>query len=327
MNVKLTPWMLAVAAFLMIAVLAVGFLLKRLFAVEPKVQPVVERRNVPMALSDIAPGTLMKANYIGDGPVNTRELTRDTILSSSGVIGRIARNKIEFAQPFKLTDFYPFGEGPEIELTPGNRLVSVDVGTSTNLVSGFVKEGNYVDVLMTVDGTAGSATSARDAMTLQLFDGVKVFAVNGNKSSSVIAGQNEVTLELTLQQQKVMVLTKEKGRISLSYNPDGPGNGGLSIQTSKSDRVRLSEILGIDEPEEDEKPFVTEQYRNGTHRNVYYDKDGRAVDGRNRNLGGGGRGGTPLNGSGDIDVDSTSVDQPAAGQKNQQPSLVSSIGF
>ncbi len=120
--------MLAVAAFLMIAVLAVGFLFKRLFAVEPTVRPEVERRNVPMALSDIAPGTLIKANFIGDGPASPADLTRDTILSSGGVVGRIARNKIDAAQPLKLSDFYPFGEGPEIELAPGNRLVSVDVG-------------------------------------------------------------------------------------------------------------------------------------------------------------------------------------------------------
>ncbi|MCP4783596.1 MAG: hypothetical protein GY878_08585 [Fuerstiella sp.] len=201
------------------------------------------------------------------------------------------------------------------------------MGNSTNLVSGFVKEGSYVDVLMTVERSNNGANSVSDAMTLQLFDGVKVYAVNGNESSSVSAGQNEVTLELTPQQQKVMVLAKEKGRISLTYNPDGPGNGGLSIQASKSDRVLLSEILGIDEPEEDEKPFLTEQYRNGTHRNAYYDKDGRSVDRGNGNPGGGGGRGTPQNGSGDIDVDSTSVDQPATGQRNQQASLASGIGF
>ena len=324
---KLTPWMLAVAAFLIIAVLAVGFLFKRLFAVEPAVRPEVERRNVPMALSDIEPGTRIDASFIGDGPVNAEDLTRDTVLSSSGVIGRIARNRIAFATPLKLSDFYPFGAGPEIELARGHRLVSVDVGNSTGLVSGLVKQGNYVDVLMTVERSGNGAASYGDAMTLQLFDGVKIFAVNGDNSSASSQRQNEVTLELTTEQQKVMVLAKEKGKISLSYNPDGPGNGGLSIHTSKSDRVLLSEILGIEEQEKDAKPFMTEQYRNGSRRNSYYDEDGRSVDGSYGDYGGRDPGGTPLNNTSGDTWDSTSIDQPAAGQKNQQASSAGKIRF
>ena len=321
---KITPWMLAVAAFLIVSALAVGFIFKRLFAAELQTVAETATRNVPMALSDIEPGTRIDASFIGDGPVNEEDLTRDTLISSNGIIGRIARNKIEFATPLKLSDFYPFGEGPEIELAPGNRLVSVDVGNSTGLVSGFVTQGNYVDVLMTVERPGNDAGQADDSMTLQLFDGVKVFAVNGNNSSSSVnANQNEVTLELTPRQQRVMVLAKEKGQISLSYNPDGPGNGGLSIETSKDDRVLLSELLGLEEPEEDPKPFVTEHYRNGTHYNVYYDEDGRPVDGDS----GAGNGGTPLQGGGAGGWNSTSVDPPAAGQKKQQASSVSGVSF
>ena len=331
---KLTPWMLAVAAFLIIAAMAVGFLFKRLFAAEAQVIPEVVTRNIPMALSDILPGTRIDASFLGDGPVNEIDLTRDTLISSNGIIGRVARTKIEFATPLKLSDFYPFGDGPEIELASGNRLVSVDVGNSTGLVSGFVKQGNYVDVLMTVERPGNNAGQVDDSMTLQLFDGVKVFAVNGNQSSSSTNGaQNEVTLELTPKQQRVMVLAKEKGQISLSYNPDGPGNGGLSIQTSKDDRVLLSEILGLEEPEKQPKPFVTEHYRNGRHHNVYYDKDGRPVDGGDfgGNGGPGGdssNGGAPLQGTGGgSGWDSTSVDRPAAGQKNQQASSASGVKF
>ncbi len=325
---KLTPWMLAVAAFLIIAVLAVGFLFKRLFAVEPAGQPEVERRNVPMALSDIEPGTRIDASFIGDGPAQMSDLSRDTVMASAGVIGRIARNKIPAATPLKLSDFYPFGEGPPIELAPGHRLVSVDVGNSTGLVSGLVKQGNYVDVLMTVERSGNGTTSYGDAMTLQLFDGVKIFAVNGDNSSASSQQQNEVTLELTTEQQKVMVLAKEKGKISLSYNPDGPGNGGLSIHTSKSDRVLLSEILGIEEPEEDVKPFVTEQYRNGSYHNSYYDEDGRPVDGRNGNSGAFDPGGSSQRATNGGSLwNSTSIDQPAAGQQNQQASSASGTKF
>ena len=62
---KLTPWMLAVAAFLIIAAMAVGFLFKRLFAAEAQVIPEVVTRNIPMALSDILPGTRIDASFFG----------------------------------------------------------------------------------------------------------------------------------------------------------------------------------------------------------------------------------------------------------------------
>ena len=65
---KLTPWMLTVAMFLMIAALAVGFLFKRLFAKE--VVPVVEEslRRVPMLSSAVEAGTRIEASHMGSGP-------------------------------------------------------------------------------------------------------------------------------------------------------------------------------------------------------------------------------------------------------------------
>jgi hypothetical protein len=75
-----------------------------------------------------------------------------------------------------------------------------------------------------------------------------------------------------------MILAKEKGRINLSYNPQGPGTGGINVQTSRSDRVTLSEILGVEAPPPPAaKLFVTEQYRYGSHTNAYYDKDGDPI--------------------------------------------------
>ena len=276
---KLTPWMLAVAAFLIVSVLAIGFIFKKMFAAEPMRRVEPARENVPVVLSDVEPGTTLQAAFLAEAPIlrSTINEHRDTVKSRSAVIGRIAREHIPMATPLRLSMFYPIGDGPGIQLAPENRLVSINVGSSTGMVSGLVKSGDYVDVLMTVDGRSGDPEGG-DAMVLQLFDGIRVFAVNGNSAGSVRGDHHEVVLVLTPQQQQVMVLAKEKGRISLSYNPQGPGPGGSGIHTSRNDRVLLSEILGATEPPPPAaKPFVTEQYRNGDHTNAYYDEFGNPV--------------------------------------------------
>lgn len=315
--VKLTPWMLSVAAFLIISALAIGFIMKKVFAQEPvrAVGPATE--TVPMALSDIAPGTTMQSSYLGDGPVlkTTIREHRDIVRGRSGIVGRVAKERIPMATPLRLSMFYPIGSGPEIDIAVGKRLVSVDVGGSTGTVSGLVKAGRHVDVLMTVDRRSTNSTS-NDAMVLQLFDGVRVFAVNRNSNTSARTNGNEVVLELSPEQQKIMILAKEKGRISLSYNPQGPGNGGLSIHTSRSDRVMLSEILGTEErPLPEPKPFITEQYRNGGHTNAYYDHDGNPVQYRDPTgmLPGNDtdRGGVPLQQNGGSGWFSTDADRPS----------------
>lgn len=277
--------MLSVAAFLVISALAIGFIMKKVFAKEPVRTATATTELVPMALSEIAPGTEIQSDYLGDGPVLKSTLSehRDIVKNRSGIIGRVAKEPIPMASPLRLSMFYPIGSGPEIQIAPGNRLVSVDVGGSTGTVSGLVKAGSHVDVMMTVDGQRGDRQPG-DAMVLQLFDGVRVFAINRNTGGSRGGTGNEVVLELSPHQQKIMVLAKEKGRINLSYNPEGPGSGGLSVQTSRDDRVLLSEILGFKTPPPpDAKPFVTEQYRNGGHINAYYDEEGNPVRYRDPN--------------------------------------------
>ncbi|MCA9082471.1 MAG: Flp pilus assembly protein CpaB [Planctomycetaceae bacterium] len=317
---KLTPWMLAVAAFLIVAALSVGFIFKKLFAAQPPKAPEVARRNVPMALSDIEPGIRIQSNYLGEGPADPDKLTPDTVLSVNALAGRVARNRISAATPIRLSDLYPVGQGPEINIAPGNRLVSVSVGDSTGIVSGLIRPGNYVDVMMSLSGVR-SGNRSRDAMVLQLFDGVRVYAVNG--SSTTVGGgidRNEVTLEVSPDQQKILVLAKDKGEISLTYNPSGPGNGGVSVHASRSDRLMLSEILGLEEEEADE-PFVTEQFRNGIRSAVYYDENGRPMS-RMRALRQGAtvdgtyNGGSPLQGSdvGSAGWDATLIDDSQRSQ-------------
>ena len=101
---KLTPWMLAVAAFLIIAALAVGFIFKRMFARESVRPAVAARENIPVALSDIEPGTEIQSGYLADAPIllSTINEHRDVVKSRSAIVGRIANQRIPMATPLRL---------------------------------------------------------------------------------------------------------------------------------------------------------------------------------------------------------------------------------
>ena len=302
---KLTPWMLSVVAFIIIAALAVGFLFKRLFAAEPAPEVVDNTRLVPMALSNISSGARLERGHLGQGPWNRDRLKEhpDTILSVDALVGRIAKEEIPAATPLRASMFYPTGEGPDLQVSgPGMRAVAVNVGESTEMVNGLIKPNEYVDVFMTVDRgpvVNDQRQANNNAMTLKLFDGVRVLAINGRYTATSNDRSNIVVLELDEEQQEFMVLAKNKGNISLTFNPEGPGQGGLAIQTSKEDRVTLHELLGLEEPEKEKEPFVTEHYRNGGRTDVLYDEEGRLYRGNRYGTGNGGNGGgTPLQGGG-----------------------------
>ncbi|HRA86859.1 MAG TPA: hypothetical protein PK992_02280, partial [Planctomycetaceae bacterium] len=64
---KLTPWMLTVAAFAIICLLATLFVFKKLWATEVVVAPKPESRTLPMAITEIEPGTVITMKHIGNG--------------------------------------------------------------------------------------------------------------------------------------------------------------------------------------------------------------------------------------------------------------------
>ena len=278
---KLTPWMLTVAMFVIIAALAVGFLFKRLFAKE--VLPLVQEspRIVPMLSSAVEAGTRIEASHLGTAPWKG-DLTPDTLLDRNSVIGRIAKDDIVAARPLSASLFYPVGQRPPLDLAPGTRAVSVSLGNSTAMVDGLIGQGSFVDVWITIETDLPYGSQSRpDSLSLKLFDGVKIIAINGSLKGSGRDSNSVVTMQLDAEQQAIMVAAHQKGNITLTANPEGPGSGGLNLQMSESDRITLRQILGIEEPDP-KKPFVTEQVRGNNRTYSQFDDDGNRVLGANQ---------------------------------------------
>ncbi|VAX37646.1 Flp pilus assembly protein RcpC/CpaB [hydrothermal vent metagenome] len=263
---SLTPAKLSLIMFLGVGLLVAGYFAKRMFATAEE-PPKVENRTVPMALSDIEPGTTITAAHIGVGYIDPAEIKSDMLLSSRVIIGRVAKEKISALKPIRSSNLYSPGYRIPLDVEEGMRAVSINLDDSADMVGGHISIGEYVDVHMTVDAATANTNmrALAGGLTLTLFKGVKVLSINNNSSdlTSLNRVGNAVTLELTPAQANIIILSKERGKITLSYNPEGKGTGVVGV--SDENRATLHEILGLKAPEQPTAPFITEHY-NGTGR-------------------------------------------------------------
>lgn len=271
---RLTPAALTLVMFGVIGLLVAAYIAKNLLAIEEQ-KAEIASRNIPMAIAEIAPGTVITENHLGQGPFPVDKLDRDTLLVNRVVVGRVAKETIKAAQPIRANQLYQPGELPPLEVAPGMRAVSVQVGDGVAMVDGMIKPNQFVDVLFTYQGS--SDDHVQGGVTMRLFEGVRIIAINRSLTQSrVDRSSNRVTLELTEPQANVLVLAKDRGAITLTFNPNGRGSGGLSL--SNAERVTLHEILGLRRAEPEAEPFVTEVFRKTERGVLWFNGQGRRID-------------------------------------------------
>jgi len=325
---SLTPAKVTLLMFGVFGVLIAAYIGKRLLAGKEEAPPVATR-NIPMAISELEPGTLVTEEHLGLGPIAIKNLKPEMMTSNKVIVGRIVKERIPAATPISTGQLYPAGETPPLKVEPGMRAISVPLESSVDLVDGLIKPGEYVDVHMTPSGM-NNDRRMNGGMTLTLFNGVRVIAINRSYTqiNNSRRGTN-VTLELTPEQANIMILARDRGAITMSYTPEGKGDGGVAV--SNAEKATLYQILGLKtpekpKPEEPPQPFVIEGYY-GTSRSVNrFDKNGLRVgdyDSFNR---GGGRsfnsGGylDPYWGGGSgTDMDSDSISAPRRRQAAPAP--------
>ena len=280
---RLTPATLTLMMFGIVGLLVVGYVAKTMLAsqVKPPTPPAV--RDVPMAVADIAPGTVITENHLGMGKTQRDRLEADVLLVNRVIVGRVARTPIKAATPIKANQLYQPGELPPLDVAKGMRAVSIEVGDGVAMVDGMIKPGQYVDILFTAQGVGSGTNDAnfQGGLTMRLFEGVKILAINRNFTQSAVdRGSNHVTLELTEAQTNIVVLARDRGKLTLTYNPtNAVGSGGLAL--SNSERVTLYEILGLRKQDPTKEPFQTEIYRGSGRITNQFDEKGRFLSGGN----------------------------------------------
>jgi pilus assembly protein CpaB len=315
---RLTPAKVMLLMFVVIGGLVVTYIGKSLLAEPPTPsKPIID---IPMALTDLAPGTMLTDKLVGLGHFDARELEWDMVKKSRIIVGRIVKEHIPMATPLRTGQFYPHGEGPPLtdEVGEGMRAVAVTVGESTALVDGLIRPGEYVDVHLTI--TRGVDERLRGGLTMTLFKGVRIIAINSKFNAATIpTSGNSVTLELTPEQANIVILARQRGELTFSFNPNGKGDGGVAVKDEN--RATLEEILGLKPIEEEEEipeppPFTSEIYRrDGFHVNQFV--DGKRIRSQShfaRNPSRGSQNGpaTPNNGLADPDDAGGAQDAPGA---------------
>lgn len=265
--------------FGVIGLLVVGYVAQKLLAVQEK-RVVPAMRDIPMAITDISPGTVLTDRHLGMGKVRVDSLTREMLLTNRVIVGRVTRTPLKAAEPIKANQLYQPGELPKLEVADGMRAVTVPVGDGASMVDGMIKPGDHVDILFTASGGSGATDATfQGGLTMRLFEGVKILAINRNFTQGTVdRTNNHVTLEMTQPQANIIVLAQEKGKLTLTYNPKGKGNGGLAL--SNTERITFYEILGLTAAPKGKEPLLTEIYRGASRSTMYYDERGRMLGAR-----------------------------------------------
>lgn len=317
---SLTPAKVTLLMFGIFGILIAAYIGKRLMAGKEEVPPVATR-NIPMAISELEPGTLVTEEHLGLGPIAIKDLKPEMMTSNRVIVGRIVKEPIPAATPISTSQLYPAGETPPIKVEKGMRAISVPLESSVDLVDGLIKPGEYVDVHLTPTGLNGDRR-LNGGLTLTLFKGVKVLAINRSyKQSANSRRGTNVTLELTPEQANILILASDNGEITMSYTPEGKGNGGVAI--NNEDRATLYEILGLKtpeklKPEEPPKPFVIEGYYGSSRSVDEFDRNGMRIGnsnnfnrGRGRAFNSGGYLNPYWGGGQGYDYDNGSISAPA----------------
>lgn len=270
---RLTPALLTLIMFGVVGLLIAAYVAKNLLAVEEKAPEQTEEL-IWMSISDLAPGTKVTEGHLGRAPFPKDRLEPDMLRSTRVIADRYTRVAIKAGQPIRANQLLPPGEMPSLKVADGMRAISVEVGDSTAMVDGMIKTGDFVDVLFTYQGA--NDDTYQGGLTMRLFEGVRVLAVNRNLTSGRIErGNNHVTLEMTEPQANVLTLARDRGTVTLTYNPNGRGTGGLALNSNE--RVTLYEILGL-KPSEPVEPIMTEIYR-GTGRSTNrFNEKGKLIE-------------------------------------------------
>jgi pilus assembly protein CpaB len=282
--VKLTPAKVTMLMLLAVAGLIGLYLVKELTAVEKKpARPTT--LNIPLAVAALEPGTRITQNHIDLGPVSISELKGDMLRVNRVIVGRVVKEAIKPGSPIRGWQLYDPGENAPLLVAAGKQAIALPVATTSEMVDGLIKPNEFVDVHFVLSRASSSTVDPRIAklggVSMTLFKGVKVLAINRNfRQGLALATGNSVTLELAPEQTNALLVARDHGTISLTFNPDGSGDGGVAV--NNADRATLFEILGLRRPvgerePEPEKPFETDAYRGAAASTLQWNGQGKRL--------------------------------------------------
>ncbi|VBB09899.1 flp pilus assembly protein rcpc/cpab [Lucifera butyrica] len=189
--------------------------------------------SVVVARADIPPRTRIQAGMVKEVRVPEQFVEPNAVHELAKVVGVVAREQIMAGEQITERRLVIAGKPADFTgmIPSDERAVTVAV-TEVTGVAGFVKPGDYVDVLATFDQSI-----AGENVTKMILQDILVLATNHDAQASPAnvanAGRDKkdagktstVTLAVTPEQAAQLALMDEKGKIRLALRPFIPSTG------------------------------------------------------------------------------------------------------
>ena len=289
---RITPATVTVTVLLAFGGLVGAYFVKD--ALRPRRQPVDIVKNVLVAIADLPTDAVITAEDVGRVDIPRSQIPSGAIMERQALVGRRLKQPLKQLGVFTGAAFYPIGGGPTLStrLKPGFRAVTIEAAPGSAGLSGLVRPGDLVDVLLTVD-PGNRATQLKSETTLSLLQGVEVLAVDRNIDQTNTPVNQSSTLSVTVavspDDANALVLAKGNGKLQLALrSPNEEPAAGAPR------RWTLDDLLGfgpMPEPTDEAAPktFLSEIFRGTNHEEVEFE----VTKGGSRKVPGGGSQGSP----------------------------------
>ena len=219
---------LSIIMVFLLATTALGLIAYSMNLPKPVAQ-VTEKASAPLtrylvAARPLKAGTLSRDEDFGSEPLDSVPpgVIRDTSDDRNRLRGSLVRKNLDTGSPITSENVLPRGDRGFLAsvLAPGTRAISIKVDAESG-VSGLIKPGDYVDVVLTQ--LAEKADLARRALSETFLQNVRIIAIDqeimqGGPTNNATAAKvaQTVSLQLSPDQVKRIEVAKHLGKLSLS---------------------------------------------------------------------------------------------------------------
>jgi len=217
----------------------------------------------------VAKRDLYQGRTISEEDLEMKELppyyVPDSVLRQpEQAVGRVPRERIlsqEFIREERLAD-PEAGLGLNAIIPRGMRALSINISDGS-AVSGFLNPGNYVDILVTLQGT----DEQEESETVTLLQAVTVLAVNsrvGETTSLDSDHKPSITVAITPEQAEKLTHAVAEGEVTLTLRND------IDVTHVETHGAFINKLLG---GENDDRRITVTEWKEKTSRS----KDGTLI--------------------------------------------------
>lgn len=228
----------------LILAITAGFIILKWMNARTQPQAKAETRTmVIVAAKDIKRGARLTSEHMTKAPFLTATLPPGALTTTDKLRDRVVETSLTKGEPITLAKLLDQGApyaGVSTMIAPGKRAVAVK-GNKVLGLAGFIRPGNHVDVLVTID----VRKKDKDVpMTKTVLEDVRVIATGTELSvdgdDGTTSSVDTYTLELTSPESEMLALAATKGTLHFALrNPTDT----TTVKTRGADVNRLLSSL------------------------------------------------------------------------------------